>query len=260
MTHAAVARARDLLRAKHRREEGLFLAEGPHVVADALAEGASVRAAFASHESAERPEIAELLEKSAATDASIHVVTGRELLSICDTDTPQGIVAVVDLPAEPYRPFAAAGLWLVLDEVQDPGNVGTLLRAAEAFGAKGALATPGTADLFSGKVVRSAQGAHFRLTLLAGTAEHFDAFAAAGGALWIAATDGTSVYAAPRPPALAALVLGNEIRGVSAELAGRGDLRVSVPQHGRADSLNVAMAGSVLLSCMAEAGRAAQRE
>jgi RNA methyltransferase, TrmH family len=169
-------------------------------------------------------------------------------LSICDTDTPQGIVAVVAMPEAPAAPFAAAGAWLLLDEVQDPGNVGTLLRAAEAFGARGALATEGTADLFSGKVVRSAQGAHFRLTLLAAAPATLDAFAAAGGAVWAAAADGESVYAAPRPPALFALALGNESRGVSDAVARRAVRSVAVPQRGRADSLNVAMAGSVLLS------------
>jgi TrmH family RNA methyltransferase len=244
----AIARARDLLRAKNRREAGVFLAEGPHVVRDALDAGADVRAAFASHESAAGSEIAGLIARAAAARADIHVVPGRDLLSICDTDTPQGIVAVVSMPQAPDRPFAAPGTWLLLDEVQDPGNVGTLLRAAEAFGARGALATEGTADLFSGKVVRSAQGAHFRLTLLAAPAATLDAFASAGGEVWAASADGDSVYAAPPAPALFALALGNESRGVSEAVARRAVRRVGVPQRGRADSLNVAMAGSVLLS------------
>lgn len=244
----AVARARDLLRAKNRREAGVFLAEGPHVVRDALDAGADVRAAFASHESAAGGEVAGLIARAAAARAEIHVVAGRDLLSICDTDTPQGIVAVVAMPREPASPFASPGAWLLLDEVQDPGNVGTLLRAAEAFGARGALATEGTADLFSGKVVRSAQGAHFRLTLLAADAARLDAFAQADGAVWAAGADGESVYAAPQPPSLFALALGNESRGVSESVSRRAVRRVAVPQRGRADSLNVAMAGSVLLS------------
>lgn len=255
MTAAAVARARELLRAKNRREEGSFLAEGPHVVTDALEAGAEVLAAFASHESAVRPEIDELLARADAAGATIYVVTGRELLSICDTDTPQGIVAVVRTPEPPARPFAVPGTWLLLDEVQDPGNVGTLLRAAEAFGARGALATTGTADFWSGKVVRSAQGAHFRLALLAASPEVLDEFTSAGGTIWAAATGAESVYASPPPPALCALALGNEIRGVSAPVAARAARTVSVPQRGRADSLNVAMAGSVLLSWMTERKR-----
>jgi TrmH family RNA methyltransferase len=255
VTAAAVARARELLRARNRREQGLFLGEGPHVVRDALDAGAVVEAAFASHESAAKPEIGELLGRADAAGATVYVVTGRELLSICDTDTPQGIVAVLAMPDAPGRPFAAPGTWLLLDEIQDPGNVGTLLRAAEAFGARGALATAGTADLFSGKVVRAAQGAHFRLTLLPAAPERLDEFAAARGEVWAAATDGESVCAAPEPPPLCALALGNEIRGVSAAVARRAARRVCVPQRGRADSLNVAMAGSVLLSWMTEAKR-----
>ena len=161
-------------------------------------------------------------------------------------------MAVVAVPGPPPRPFEAPGLWLLLDEVQDPGNVGTLLRAAEAFGARGAMATPGTADLWSGKVVRSAQGAHFRLTLLAAASALLDEFRAAGGEVWAAAVDGESVYGAPPPPPLCALALGNEARGLTSDVLARAVRRVSVPQRGRADSLNVAMAGSVLLSWMAE--------
>ena len=255
MTAAAVARARELLRAKNRREEGLFLGEGPHVVKDALDGAAVIEAAFASHESAAKPEIDELLGRAHAAGATVYVVTGRELLSICDTDTPQGIVAVVAMPEAPANPFAEPGIWVLLDEVQDPGNVGTLLRAAEAFGARGAMATAGTADLFSGKVVRSAQGAHFRLALFPATTERLDEFSAARGEVWAAATDGEGVYGAPPPPPLLALALGNEIRGVSDDVAARATRRVCVPQRGRADSLNVAMAGSVLLSWITEANR-----
>lgn len=252
MSATAVARARELLRAKNRREEGLFLAEGRHVVADALTERADIEAVFASHESAAQPEIAELLTRSDAAMATVYVVTGRELLSICDTDTPQGIVAVVRMPETPAAPFAAPGLWLVLDEIQDPGNVGTLLRAAEAFGARGAMATPGTADLYSGKVVRSSQGSHFRLELFPADEARLAEFGAAGGVLWASATDGESVYTVDEVPPLCALLLGNEVRGVRAETGARAARRVSVPQRGRADSLNVAMAGSVLLSWLAE--------
>jgi TrmH family RNA methyltransferase len=117
------------------------------------------------------------------------------------------------------------------------------------------MATPGTADFFSGKVVRSAQGAHFRLALLPAEPEILDGFLAVGGVVWAAATDGESVYAAPAPPPLCALALGNEIRGVSPEIAARAARRVGVPQRGRADSLNVAMAGSVLLSAITEKKR-----
>jgi TrmH family RNA methyltransferase len=126
VTAAAVARARELLRAKNRREEGLFLGEGPHVVTDALDGGAVIEAAFASHESAAKPEIDELLGRAHEAGATVYVVTGRELLSICDTDTPQGIVAVVAMPEAPASPFGAPGIGLL--DGSDPGNVGTLLR------------------------------------------------------------------------------------------------------------------------------------
>jgi TrmH family RNA methyltransferase len=246
-------RARRLLRPAHRRSEGLFLAEGPHVVRDALDAGAAVEEAFVAHEAASDAEIAACAALAESRAAAVHRVSGRDLARICDTETPQGIVAVVRRPVPPQRPFAAPALWLLLDGVQDPGNVGTLLRSAEAFGAAGAIAGPGTADLWSGKTLRAGQGAHFRLVLFDGPlAPHLDALAAAGGALWAADRGGESVYDAPPPPPLCALALGSEAHGLSPDVLARAQRRVRVPQRGRADSLNVAMAGSVLLSRLAE--------
>lgn len=249
-------RARRLLRPAHRREERLFLAEGPHVVADALDAGAPLDTVFVAHEASSRPDVEVCADRAQEAGAEVLLVAQRDLVRLCDTETPQGIVAVARLPDRPERPFDAPGAWLVLDGVQDPGNVGTLLRSAEAFGAAGVVAGPGTADLWSGKVLRASQGAHFRLTLLDGDLDGLlDAFAASGGVVWAASRDGVDVYRAPRAPDRVALALGNEARGLSHGVLGRAALRVAVPQRGRADSLNVAMAGSVLLSWMAESRR-----
>jgi len=247
--------ARRLLRPATRHEEGCFLAEGPHVVREALDAGTALVAVFVAAEAAERPEIAECVRRAGASGADVRVVPARDVARISDTETPQGIVAVARFPEAPARPFDAPGVWLLLDAVQDPGNVGTLLRSAEAFGARGAVAGPGTADLWSGKVLRAAQGAHFRLVLLDGeVGPCVDAFLAAGGELWAGSRDGEDVHAVAKAPPRLMLALGNEARGLSEPLLARASRRVAVPQRGRADSLNVAMAGTVLLSWLA--GRA----
>ncbi len=251
MSSAALTRARHLLHVRHRRAERLFLAEGPHVVRDALDASAPLVELFVAQDVADDAEVAALRARADAAHAAVHVVAPRELKSISDTETPQGVVAVVRLPDPPRAPFAKAGLWVLLEGVQDPGNVGTLLRAAEAFGASGVYALPGTADLWSGKVVRSAQGAHFRLVLDA-RVDAAELFRDAGGELWAATRDGDSVYAAPAPPRLCALVLGSEARGLSDAVLAASARRVSVPHRGAADSLNVAMAGSILLSWISE--------
>ena len=249
MANAAIEDARRLLRPAVRREEGRFLAEGPHVVQDALDAGAAVETVFVSADRSEDENVAPLVAEAERRGARIRPVQARDLLRIADTEAPQGIVAIVRRASEPAAPFSAPGAWLVLDGIQDPGNVGTLLRSAEAFGARGVLAGPGTADLWSGKVIRAAQGAHFRLTLLDGDLNaSLDAFAASGGTIWTTAAGGENVYEIRSRPALLAILLGNEARGVSEHFAARASKAVAVPQPGRAESLNVAMAGTVVLS------------
>ena len=236
-----------------RRAAGRFLAEGPHVVADAIAASAAVETLFVAHDAAERGEVVDLVRTADAAGVRVHRIGARQMERLADTRTPQGVIAVVVQPERPAEPFREPGLWLLLDAVQDPGNVGTLLRSAEAFGARGVVAGPGTADLWSGKVMRAAQGAHFRLVLLDDDPDPvLEAFAAAGGEVWAATRDGDDIYRAPPPPAKAMLALGNEARGLCEEALAYAKRRVSVPQRGRADSLNVAMAGSILLSWMAE--------
>jgi TrmH family RNA methyltransferase len=260
MSPSPFDRALDLTRPAGRRASGHFLAEGPHVVAEAIEARASVKAVFAAHEAESDEEMAAILQRAHRVGADVHVVPARDLAKLADTRTPQGLIAVVALPDVPADPFAAPGPWLLLDEIQDPGNVGTLLRSAEAFGALGVVAGPGTADLWSGKVLRSAQGAHFRLVLLDGdVAPHLDAFERAGGELWAATRDGGSVYDVPAPPARVMLALGNEARGLADDVLARARRRVSVPQRGRAESLNVAMAGSVLLSWLSARSGGARR-
>jgi RNA methyltransferase, TrmH family len=251
MPAAPLARARKLLRPRHRRASGLYLAEGPHVVGEALAAGARLVELFLT------PSADPALRRAAeAAHVPVRDTDEHDLRSIADTDSPQGVVAVAELPA-PREPFDAPGLWLLLCGVQDPGNVGTLLRAAEAFGARGVVAAAGTADLWSGKVVRAGQGAHFRLALVdAGPPEACaEALHARGGELWAATLDGEPGYDASPPPGLCAVALGNETRGLPGPVLEAADRRVRVPQAGRADSLNVAVAGAVLLSWLAERAR-----
>lgn len=251
-------RAEDLTKPAGRREAGRFLAEGPHLLEEALDSGARVLEIHVARERA-APDgpFGPLLRRAVDSGALVTAVSHRDIEKLADTGTPQGIVAVVAMPAPPERPFAAPGLWVVLDGVQDPGNAGTILRSAEAFGARGAIQGPGTADLWSGKVLRSGQGAHFRLALLDASPDGeldrvLGEFAAAGGALWGASQGGpdgrNDVYQVTTVPPRLAVVLGSEARGISDAVRPRISRWISVPQRGRADSLNVAMAGSVLLS------------
>lgn len=255
---APLSRARKLLQSRNRRTSGQFLAEGPHVVREALRAALVPVEAFVSEET-RSPEVQNLADELLSLGTRVHLLAPRDLQEIAETRTPQGLVAVVPEPAPVSDPFVAPGLWLLLDRVQDPGNAGTLLRAAEAFGARGAVALRGTVDLWSGKTVRAGQGAHFHLALVQAAPggddnSALDAFRAAGGEIWAAEASGESIYDTPAPPPLCMVAVGNEAGGLSDALAAQAARRVAVPQRGRTESLNVAMAGTVVLSWLARGG------
>jgi TrmH family RNA methyltransferase len=137
---------------------------------------------------------------------------------------------------------------LALDGVQDPGNVGTILRTALALGAAGVVALPGTADLWGPKALRGAMGAPFRLPAVHAAADEFLAWVReAGVELWTTDVGGDDVRRLGPPARPAVLLLGNEGAGVRDDLAGRAARRVAIPIGAGAESLNVAVAAGILL-------------
>lgn len=248
---------RDLGRRRGRERRGLALAEGVRLVEEALLAGVSIRG-IAVAPSLEGTERGRAL-KDALDQAGVRqiTVTAAELGQIADTEHPQGIVAIIEPRRWSFadlKPAAERPL-LVLDGVQDPGNVGTILRTALALGAAGVVALPGTAELTSPKVVRGAMGALFRLPCLsASEAELAEWLGANAVELWAAAMDGEPIAVALRPPfrpsadpPVVALVIGNEGAGIRPALLDRADRRVTVPMRGPAESLNAAVAAAILL-------------
>ncbi|MGA9837518.1 MAG: RNA methyltransferase, partial [Gemmatimonadaceae bacterium] len=179
----------------------------------------------------------------------VEEVAPRDFHTAAETDSPQGVIAIAPIPERSLdRVEPADGLrLLVLDAVQDPGNVGTILRTAAALGATATVALPGTVDLWNAKVVRSAMGALFHHPCMAATWEDVDAFRRRSAlALWVADAAGTLLGGAPAPSRLG-LVVGNEGAGVSAEARARADRLVALPLDPIVESLNVAVAAGILL-------------
>ena len=186
-------------------------------------------------------------------------VDDQTLDELADTDHPQGLVAVIepkgwtfaDLPT--YH--APRTTYLVLDGVQDPGNVGTILRSALALGATGVVALPGTAELHNPKVLRGSMGAAFKLPNFHATDAELLAWVDKSKAtLWTTAMDGADIRAAKWPAGPVALLLGNEGAGVRAELAARARSTIAIPIAAGAESLNVAAAAAILLWESSRAG------
>ncbi|MFB6611759.1 TrmH family RNA methyltransferase [Agromyces sp. NPDC056379] len=252
-----------LARKAARVESGMFLLEGPQAVAEALTfRPELVIELFATPTALERhPEI---VEAAASTEVEIEFVTEEVLDSMADTVTPQGFVAICrQFPTAVKDVFAAKPkLVAILEEVRDPGNAGTIVRAADAAGADAVIFTGRTVDLYNPKVVRSSTGSIFHLPVAIG-AELEDVLVrarAAGLAVLAADVKGDDLLSARTAGALAgptAWVFGNEARGLPDEQLELADRVVTVPIYGHAESMNLATAASVCLYESAFAQRTA---
>jgi RNA methyltransferase, TrmH family len=243
--NARVQAARKLRRRSHRDETGLFLVEGVRAVVDALSSASNV------HEIFSVPERASAVEE-AATRAGVPlvIVTESVLRSLTETVTPQGMVAVVTADSVPVEQMAEqADLILVLAGISDPGNAGTLVRSALACAAGGIVFTKGSVDPLNAKTVRAAAGTLFRLPVARDTpiTEAIHALKAAG--LIVIGADARAPTPCDRADLTRriALVLGNEAWGLPIEESDLLDETVGIPMPGPAESLNVGIAGSILL-------------
>jgi TrmH family RNA methyltransferase len=235
-----------LSRRKERESTGLFLAEGWRVIGDLVAAGVEVRHCLLTDEAADEPEVRAILDRLGERRVKCESVSPKELAQFSDTVTPQGILAVAVIPRGEID-FSGSRI-LVVDGVQDPGNLGTLIRTAEALGVEGLIMLPGTVDPWSPKVVRAAAGASFRIPLL--EMEHGEAIgwlAGRGIPIWASSAGGDPLARGEPGPTRVALAVGNEGAGVSAEIMEAATRIVAIEHSGHAESLNVAIAAAILL-------------
>jgi RNA methyltransferase, TrmH family len=245
-TNPHVKRIRSLLAdRRERRRERMFVLEGVRLVADALASGATLEAAlYAPDQLAETIAGQELLTRIASLQVA-HPAAPQVVAAAADTVHPQGVVALARWPqVDPGR----AGLILVLDGIQDPGNLGTLLRSAEAVGMAEVLCARGTADLYSPKVVRAAMGAHFRLAMEQDLEwDEIGERLAFVDHVYAADAAATLPYYAVDWRQPSALIVGNEAQGLSEQARSLARPLIGIPMRGQAESLNAGVAGSVIL-------------
>lgn len=250
----ALSRRRGALveRLHHRRtreREGLFIVEGVRAAEEALDHGAAIRFVLRGP-GLDGTEAGRALSRRLDT-AGVDVtdVDDGELARAADTETPQGVVLVCEEPGWSLNDLGTSdrSRVLVLDAVQDPGNAGTLVRAAAAFGLDGVVALDGTVDPWSTKTVRASAGGTFQTRVVGAAWEDTAAWIEARGIpLLVADAGGEDVAAVPSPRRWA-LAVGNEGAGPRAELRTRAERVVSVPMPGGAESLNAGVAGSILM-------------
>ena len=256
-----VKAARQLAKRALRERARSFLAEGPQSVREALAHGGIVTQLFLT--AAARTRYPELAGQASQQGADVHTVSGEVMADLAQTITPQGVLAVcrfVDVPLVTLT-GAAPHLAVILANVRDPGNAGTVLRTADAAGAQGVVFSDASVDPYNSKCVRASAGSIFHLSLVLGgqVADTVADLRAAG--LRVLAADGKSGRSLDEvePRGLlrgpTAWLFGNEAWGLPADLVALADDTVAVPIYGQAESLNLAAAAAVCLYASARAQR-----
>jgi RNA methyltransferase, TrmH family len=267
-----VKAARQLARRSSRQRTRLFLAEGPQAVREALAwsraapqhcDGAAcvVTELFVTAEAWSRHD--ELVARASAQGVPVLAVSGQVMAELAQTVTPQGLLAVcrfIDVALERLTE-AAPRLVVLLANVRDPGNAGTVLRTADAAGADGVVFSDSSVDPYNSKCVRASAGSLFHVPVVAGSPLRQAAAALRGAGMQVLAADGGADRQLDgleadgglgRPTAW---LFGNEAWGLPADLLALADEAVAVPIYGRAESLNLAAAAAVCLYASARAHR-----
>ncbi|MFH0346947.1 TrmH family RNA methyltransferase [Bacillus vallismortis] len=222
---------------KERTKTNTFLIEGEHLVEEALKSEGTVKEILVKDET----------KIPSALDVSIqcYVLSEDAFATVTETETPQQIAAVCHMPDEklglPQRV-------LLIDAVQDPGNLGTMIRTADAAGLDAVVLGDGTADAFNGKTLRSAQGSHFHIPVIRRNLHTYvDELKAKGVKVYGTALQNGAPYRDIPQSEPFALLVGNEGAGVDAALLEKTDLNLYVPLYGQAESLNVAIAAAILV-------------
>jgi len=233
--------------------------EGATLLGEALAAGARVESVYVAPDGSGR----EAPEVRAAWDAGVRVydLEPGVLQRVAGTVTPQPVLAIVGMEETALADLTGAGPVIVCVDVRDPGNLGTVLRSAEASGAAGVVCCDGTVDVYNPKCVRASAGALFHVGVVSGgtPVAVLEELAAAGRCRLGSAIGAGTGYEDADLAAPLALVLGNEARGLPADLAPWLDGVVTIPMEGRSESLNVGMACAVLCFEAARQRRRAAR-
>lgn len=242
--------------AKHRKEQGLFFAEGTRLCVDAMQSGVFIEQLFFTAEAAQKqPEaVMRLMEKS----GEAYEISADIARKLGDTERPQGIFCIcrmLDKKEEMYHINRYRRL-IGLENIQDPSNMGTILRTAEALGMDGAVVAGGCCDIYSPKVLRGSMGAVFRLPIweTAGAVAAVERLQNNGLIVYAAVPDANAllvtdcIFAKTSQKDMGAvLFVGNEGNGLEEQTIAACNARVTIPMEGRAESLNAAVAASILM-------------
>lgn len=236
---------------KNRESSGHFMAEGLKLVIDALDTGWHIDTLIYAKSAKGKPLVDKVAARAVAAGGLVLEVTEKILSSITHRDNPQAVVGIFQarwMPLAQLRPKAGE-TWVALDRVRDPGNLGTIIRTADAAGASGVILIGETTDPFALETVRATMGSVFAIPVVRTSPADFLKWQRNAGVTVVAThLKGAVDYRKPDYSAKPVVILmGNEQAGLPEELAEAADVRVRIPQQGRADSLNLAVASGIML-------------
>ncbi len=242
---------KNLTQKKGREESGTFMAEGLKLVIDALELGWTIRTLVYAKAAKGKPLVEQTAVKTVASGGLVLEVSEKVISSITRRDNPQMVVGIFDQKWKPLRDIrpAAGETYVALDRVRDPGNLGTIIRTADAAGASGVILVGECTDPFSLETVRATMGSVFAMPVARASVDEFLSWRKSAGVSVVATHLAGSVdYRTidyKRKPVV--LLMGNEQSGLPPELSSQADQLARIPQQGRADSLNLAIASAVML-------------
>lgn len=240
-------------KAKERREKKAFVVEGPKMVLEAPAEW--LKAVYVSESYENNPEnrtaLRELGEKCKKNQAAFEIVADSVFKNVSDTQTPQGIMAVVTMPEYHLEQLLRGEKThlLILESIQDPGNLGTMIRTGEGAGISGIIMNKTTVDLFNPKTIRSTMGSIYRVPFLVteDLADTMHKLKENGVSLYAAHLKGQHSYDEENYTKACGFLIGNEGNGLSDEIADLADTYIRIPMEGRVESLNAAISATLLM-------------
>jgi TrmH family RNA methyltransferase len=244
-----VKRVRSLREKRHRREEGLFLAEGLRILTEAREAGRIPEYLFFAKESARHPLVLTLIEAVESSGGEAIETVPDILSKLSGKDNPQAVVGVFDEFTRALTSLdrSTSGIWLVAERLRDPGNLGTILRTGDAVGAGGLILIGECVDPFSVEAVRASMGALFTVPIVQSGWEEFLAWLRAGPGQLVGLSLNTDHdYRGARYAVPTFLLTGNEAQGMPDGYVAACDLLVKIPMLGKADSLNAAVATAVM--------------
>ncbi len=228
-----------------RWSEGACVLEGPDLVAAALDANAALEAIYVDEEHVAR--LSDLLEVASRRDVRVYILAGGVLERVADATSPQPVLATAALPVSDLDDIAAHGLVLVLDDVRDPGNAGTLIRSADATGATGVVFSGHSVDPFNPKTLRATAGSIFHLPVaVAELDETVRSFSTRGATTYATVVRGGDDHRSVDYRHASVIVIGNEADGLSDEAVALCDRRITIAMAGASESLNAGVAGSLI--------------